>query len=68
MPFVIQSGVTGHFLTPNPDDGQPEWVMLLRDACPIDDLETCVQIIEDHVDFGSLPTVVDLTSLHSYFG
>jgi len=62
--YLIQSAFTGAFLAPSAEDGQPEWVMLLRDAVPLDDLETCAQIIEDHVDGYHKCTVVDLSQLH----
>ncbi|WP_367068615.1 hypothetical protein [Oryzisolibacter sp. LB2S] len=64
MRYVIQSAFTGAFLAPNPDDGQPEWVMLLRDACAVDDLETCAQLIEDHCDSYHKAVVVDLRCLY----
>ena len=35
MRLVIQSRTTGAFLAPNPDDGQPEWVMLLTEAATL---------------------------------
>lgn len=62
--FVIQSAFTGQFLAPSMDDGQPEWVMSLRDAAVVDDLESCVQLIEDHTDPWNRPQVVDLDCLH----
>ncbi|WP_312302213.1 hypothetical protein [Diaphorobacter nitroreducens] len=64
MRYVIQSATTGAFLAPNPEDGQPEWVMLLRDACPVEDLESCAQLIEDHAEPFHRAYVVDLTQLH----
>lgn len=63
MRYVIQSAQTGAFLAPSYDDGQPEWVTLLSEAVPLDDLETCAQIIEDHVDGFSRPVVIDLWRL-----
>lgn len=62
--YVIQSAFTGAFLAPSFEDGQPEWVLLLRDAVPVEDLETCAQLIEDHVDHFHRAQVVDLTRLH----
>jgi len=64
MAYVIQSAFTGAFLAPSYEDGQPEWVMLLRDAVPVEDLETCAQLIEDHVDYFHRAQVVDLNELH----
>ena len=63
MPFVIQSAATGAFLAPNPDDGQPEWVMLLVEAWLMPDFEQCYQTIADHIDPESAPVVVDLSRL-----
>lgn len=62
--YVIQSATTGAFLTPDYDDGQPVWVMLLSEACPVDDLETCFQLIEDHTEPFHRAFVVDLNRLH----
>jgi len=62
--YVIQSGTTGCFLAPSYEDGQPEWVMLLREACAVDDLETCAQLIEDHAEPFHRAQVVDLLELH----
>ncbi|WP_313082015.1 hypothetical protein [Pulveribacter sp.] len=64
MRYVIQSAITGAFLAPSFDDGQPEWVMLLREAVAVDDLETCAQLIEDHAEQWHRPQVVDLQQLH----
>lgn len=58
--YVIQSGTTGQFLAPSFHDGQPEWVMLLREAGTVDDLESCAQLIEDHTEPFHRPMVVDL--------
>jgi hypothetical protein len=64
MPFVIQSGTTGQFLAPSFVDGQPDWVMLLREAGVVQDLESCAQLIEDHTEPFHRPLVVDLENLH----
>lgn len=61
--YVVQSSFTGAFLAPDPDDGQPRWVMLLRDACALDDFETAVEMISDHVDGFHQAQVVDLSQL-----
>jgi len=58
--YVIQSLETGQFLAPD-EDGQPEWVLLLRDAGVLHDLENCFQIIEDHLEFLNKVHIVDLT-------
>lgn len=64
MRYVIQSGTTGQFLAPSFEDGQPEWVMLLKQAGVVEDLESCVQLIEDHTEVFHRPQVVDLDELH----
>ena len=63
MAYVIQSVFTGAFLAPDPDDGQPRWVMLLKDACSIPDAETAAEMIADHVDAFHQAQVVDLSEL-----
>lgn len=63
MAYVIQSGTTGQFLAPSFEDGQPEWVMLLREAGTVDDMESCAQLIEDHTEVWHRPLVVDLTDI-----
>lgn len=63
MSYVIQSAFTGAFLAPDPEDGQPRWVMLLRDAFPIPDPETAAEMIADHVDHFHKAQVVDLSEL-----
>lgn len=64
MRYVIQSGTTGQFLAPSFEDGQAEWVMLLREAGVVEDLESCAQLIEDHTEIFHRPLVVDLDELH----
>ena len=62
--YVIQSGTTGQFLAPSFEDGQPEWLMLLREAGVVDELESCAQLIEDHTEPSDRPSVVDLDCIH----
>ena len=64
MCYLIQSRTTGSFLSPSLEDGQPEWVMLLSDASIVDDLETCVQLIDDHCEPFYRPQVIDLDDLY----
>jgi len=64
MRYVIQSAFTGAFLAPNPEDGQPEWVTMLSEACTLEDLETCAQLIEDHIDAFHKVVIVDLACLY----
>ena len=61
--YVIQSAFTGAFLAPDPDDGQPRWVLLLSEACAVDDMETVVEMIEDHLDPCHRAEVVDLDEI-----
>lgn len=63
MSFVIQSAYTGAFLAPDPEDGQPRWVLSLRDACPVPDMETAVEMIADHVDHFHKAQIIDLREL-----
>lgn len=64
MRNVIQSRMTGCFLAPSVEDGQPEWVMLLSEAAIVEDLETAAQIIEDHLDAFHRCQVIDLDDLY----
>jgi hypothetical protein len=61
--YVVQSSFTGAFLAPGLDDGQPGWVMLLRDACSVPDVETAVEMIADHVDAFHNAQIVDLEEI-----
>lgn len=61
--YVIQSIETGQFLAPD-EDGQPQWVVLLRDAGVLDDVENCSQIIDDHLEPWEQVHIVDLCQLH----
>jgi len=63
MAFVIQSSFTGAFLAPDPEDGQPRWVMLLKDACAVHDFETAVEMVKDHIDPFHKAQIVDLTEI-----
>ena len=61
--YVVQSSFTGAFLAPDPDDGQPRWVMLLLDAFALDDFETAAEMIADHVDPFHKAQIVDLEDI-----
>lgn len=61
--YVVQSSFTGAFLAPDPDDGQPRWVMLLRDAFALSDFETTAEMIADHVDPFHKAQIVDLEEI-----
>jgi len=64
MRLLIQSKATGRFLVPC-DDGGVDWVGNLKQAGGgvLNDIETALQIIEDHADFDDLPHIVDLDRL-----
>jgi hypothetical protein len=64
MRLLIQSKATGRFLVPC-DDGGVDWVGNLKQAGGgvLADIETALQIIEDHADFDDLPHIVDLDRL-----
>lgn len=64
MRNVIQSRMTGCFLAPSYEDGQPEWVMLLSEAAVVEDLETCVAMVEDHIDSFHRVQIIDLDDLY----
>lgn len=61
--YVVQSSFTGAFLAPNLEDGQPRWVMLLRDAFALSDFETAAEMIADHVDPFHRAQIVDLAEV-----
>ena len=65
MRLLIQSKATGRFLAPREEDGQPGWVASLRDAGGgvVADVETALQLLEDHCDFDDQPQIVDLDVL-----
>ena len=61
--YVIQSAFTGAFLAPDPDDGQPRWVLRLSEACALNDMENAVEMIQDYVDPFHKAEVVDLDEI-----
>lgn len=65
MRLLIQSKTTGRFLVPNDTDGQPVWVGSLREAGGgvVVDVESAVQLVEDHCDFDDSPVLIDLDRL-----
>ncbi len=65
MRFIIQSQVTGRFLCPSLDGGEPVWVRSLREAGGgvTSDLETCAQLIFDNTDSDDRALVIDLDRL-----
>jgi hypothetical protein len=60
--LLIQSKATGRFLAPSPEDGQPQWVLSLREvgAGVLQDMDQVAQLVEDHCDHDDFPQVIDL--------
>lgn len=65
MRLIIQSLVTGRFLTPSLDGDEPVWVQSLREAGGgvMSDMDQAEQLFHDHCDFEHGATVVDLDRL-----
>lgn len=65
--FLIQSTVTGKFLCPDLQGGEPCWVACLRDAGGgvFSDGELIHQLIQDNTDYDDRAVVVDLDRLGS---
>lgn len=65
MRYVVQSLATGRFLAPSFDDGQPSWVMSLREAGGgvVGDMEAAHQLISEWCDFDDRPILIDLDRL-----
>lgn len=63
--LVVQSLVTGRFLAPSLDDGQPVWVTDLRQAGGgvVADEESAVQLLQEWCDLDDRPIVIDLDRL-----
>lgn len=62
--YVIQSEFNGCFLAAS-DDGVPEWVIPLREAGVLDDIEHVHQLIEENSEPYLKPRVIDLDELHN---
>jgi len=65
MRLLVQSLVTGKFLCPCPNGGEPIWVASLQRAGGgvVMDIETATQLANDHCDFDDQPQVIDLDRL-----
>jgi hypothetical protein len=65
MRLLVQSLATGRFLVPSLEDGQPVWVVSLREAGGgvVDDPEAAQQLIQDWCDFDDKPIAIDLDRL-----
>lgn len=63
--LLIQSKVTGRFLCPSLQDGQPEWVSSLREAGGgvVGDIEAAHQLVDDCCDCDDQPMLIDLDRL-----
>ncbi|MCX7258700.1 MAG: hypothetical protein NTZ64_18845 [Polaromonas sp.] len=63
--YLIQSVVTGLFMCPDLDGGEPVWVKSLRDAGGgvLADMDEAYQILFDNCDLEDHPVVVDLDKL-----
>lgn len=65
MRLLIQSSVTGRFLAPALDGGQPEWVVSLKEAGGgvVADMETAIELVGEYADLEDRPQIVDLDRL-----
>ncbi|WP_341888386.1 hypothetical protein [Variovorax sp. YR752] len=65
MRLIVQSLVTGKFLAPSADDGQPEWVRSLGQSGGgvVDDAERATQLVHDWTDLDDEAVIVDLDVL-----
>lgn len=63
--LLIQSMVTGRFLCPSLEDGQPEWVSSLREAGGgvVRDVDAIVQLLADNTEPDDQAIVIDLDRL-----
>lgn len=63
--YIVQSMVTGRFLCPALDGGEPHWVRSLREAGGgvVTDLEMAAQILADNADSDDRAVLVDLERL-----
>lgn len=65
MRLLVQSTITGRFLVPSPEGGEPMWVRSLREAGGgvVSDLETAHQLVVDCLDVDDYAQVIDLERL-----
>ena len=68
MRLIAQSLTSGKFLCPSLVDGQPEWVVGLREAGGgvMVDFESLAQIVLDHCDSDDLVVFIDLDRLGTF--
>lgn len=65
MRLIVQSLVTGRFLTPSTDGGEPVWVRSLREAGGgvVSDIDMAAQLIIDNTDSDDRAVLIDLDRL-----
>lgn len=65
MRLIIQSLVTGRFLVPSPEGGEPVWFKSLRDSGGgvFTDIEMVSQLLTDNTDSDDRAVVIDLDRL-----
>jgi len=63
--LIIQSQLTGRFLAPSMDGGEPVWVRSLREAGGgvSADMDSCAQLMIDNTDSDDRAVVIDLDRL-----
>lgn len=63
--FLVQSLDTGCFLAPGLEDGQPEWVLSLRDAGGgvVPDYDDAAAMAIEYAEMGERVAVIDLDVL-----
>lgn len=66
--LLVQSLSTGRFLAPSLEDGQPEWVVSLREAGGgvVADVEAAHQLVMDHCEPDDMPSLIDLDRLGTF--
>lgn len=66
--LLVQSLSTGRFLCPSLSDGQPEWVVSLRDAGGgvVADVDAAYQLVQEWCDPDDMPALVDLDRLGTF--
>jgi hypothetical protein len=65
MRLIVQSLITGRFLCPALDGGEPVWVRSLREAGGgvVNDLDDAAQLLIDNTDSDDRAVVIDLERL-----
>jgi hypothetical protein len=66
--LLVQSATTGRFLCPSLEDGQPVWVVSLREAGGgvVADVEAAHQLVQDHCEVDDTPILIDLDRLGTF--